>query len=312
MKASQKERKKRTHDPEAELASIRKKLGYLTLEMVPKGWLDTGSRRLNSVLGSEEQGLAYGKMIELFGPESNGKTLLALLLAGLAQADGAKVAWVDFENSLDQKWAEGQGLDWSTLYHFKPKLIQDKKNDKPRLQTAEELCSEVEEWMAMMNKKGEDKLFIAVDSVTAMLVEEEQEAGLLEQNMRTKVALASFLSRLLRRWVALAQVYSTMMVFINQIRLSPGAWGNPENTPGGKALKFYCSVRASVRRIKNGKILQSGKMVGLKGIIRNMKNKAGEGSLEGHDCGFKAMFRKYDWKFLNAQKLKKDTEGGDE
>jgi recombination protein RecA len=299
------------HLAAAEMQAIQKKMGYLTYELQPREWLDTGSKRLNATLGSEERGLAYGKMYEIYGPESNGKTLLALLLAGLAQADGAEVAWVDFENSLDQPWAEGQGVEWERLFHFYPKLIQMSKKEKPRLQTAEELCDEVELWMERRNAKGHRKLFIAVDSVTAMLVEEEGAAGNTEQNMRTKVALASFLSRLCRRWVALSLAYGAMMIFINQIRLSPGAWGNPETTPGGKALKFYCSIRATVRRVKGGRLLQKGRMIGLKGIISNKKNKAGEGSLEGNECGFKAMFLKNDWRFLDAKILKADDDKGE-
>jgi len=308
-----KKKKSTRSSPEAELAAIRQKLGYLTLELQPREWLDTGSRMLNAVLGSEEKGIAYGKMVELFGPESNGKTLLALLLASLAQGDGAQVAWVDLENSLDQRWAECQGVEWSNLYHFYPKLIQKSKKEKPHLQTAEELCEEVELWMERKHAEGRVKLLVVVDSVTAMLVEEEAEAGNTNQNMRTKVALAAFLSQLLRRWVALSLVYSSAIVFINQLRMSPGKWGNPESTTGGRALKFYCSIRASVRRVKGGKVLRKGRMVGLKGIIRNFKNKAGEGSREGYEAGFKALFEKNDWRFLNAAKLRKDAdEGGEE
>lgn len=317
--------------PEAEMQAIQHKLGFLTMELQPREWLDTGSRLLNSVLGSEEKGLAYGKMIELFGLESNGKTLLALLLASLAQADGAKIAWVDFENSLDKSWAQSQGLDTTQIYHFYPKLVQNRKEDaeqrgsskkaqkkrrnagKVRLQTAEEVCEEVELWLELMRAKGHTKLFMGMDSVTAMLVEEESEAGLTDQNMRTRTALPAFMSQLLRRWIALSQTHSCMMVFINQIRMNPAArFGNPEVTPGGKALKFYCAVRASVRRVKGGKLLQKGRMIGLKGVITNFKNKSGEGSLEGASCGFKAMFLKNDWRFLSAKKLRAEEKEGEE
>jgi len=292
---------------ENEMAIIAKKMGYLTLDLQPRVWLDTGSRLLNAVLGSE-LGIAYGKMMELFGPESNGKSLLAWLLMGLAQADGADGAWVDLEGSADKKWAERQGVDWDRLYRFWPKLIKKSKKEKPRLQTAEELCDEVELWMERRHAAGSRKMFIVIDSVTAMLVEDEAIGGNTDQNMRTKLALASYLSRLLRRWVALSQVYNAHIVFINQLRMSPKAFGNPETTTGGKALKFYCSIRASVRRVKNGRLLQKGKMIGLKGIIKNFKNKSGESSLEGHECGFKAHFLRNDWRFLSAKKLKKDAE----
>ena len=293
---------------EGEMALISKKLGYLTLELQPRKWLNTGSKLLNAVLGSREFGIAYGKMMELFGPESNGKSLLAWLLMGLAQADLAEGAWVDLEGSADKKWAERQGVDWDKLYRFAPKLIQTSKKEKPRLQTAEELCDEVELWMERRHAAGCRKMFIVVDSVTAMLVEDEATGGNTDQNMRSKLALASYLSRLLRRWVALAQVYNAHIVFINQLRMSPVAFGNPETTTGGKALKFYCSIRASVRRVKGGRLLQQGKMVGLKGIIKNVKNKSGESSLEGHESGFKCSFLRNDWRFMSAKKLKKEME----
>jgi len=292
----------------SEMALIQKKMGYLTLEAQPREWLDTGSKLLNAVFGSEEKGIAYGKLIELFGPESNGKSLLALLLISLAQADGADVAWLDFENSLDKAWAERQGVDWAKLYHFYPKLIRVGKAGKPRLQTAEELCKELEFWMERRHHKGSGKLFIVTDSVAAMLVEEEAAAGVDEQNMRTRNALPMFLSQLLRRWVALAQVYNCSMCFINQLRASIGTYGKSEDTPGGRALKFYASVRVGLRRVKGGKLLQKGKMVGLKGVMRNFKNKSGENSLEGQECGFKAYFLKNDWRFLSSKKLRKEQE----
>lgn len=295
--------------PEEELKKIREKLGYYIVEASPKKWLDTGSTRLNAVLGSREKGIPYGKILELFGPESNGKTALALFIAGRAQKDGATVAWLDLENSFDERWVQSQGLDPAKVAVFQPKLIASAKGRIPRLQTAEELCSEVEEWWKLRAKTEVDgKIFTVVDSVTAFLVSEEFEAGTEDQNMKTRLGLASFLSQLLRRWVPLALNYGTTILFINQTRMSPGRYGDPEVTPGGKALKFYASVRVKVRRVKGGKIIQLGKMVGLRGIVRNIKNKAGEGSLEGEECGFKCLFGKHDWKFVDPTIFKKEEE----
>jgi recombination protein RecA len=299
---------KRVLSPADECLAIQKKLGYLTLDPVTPLWLDTGSKRLNAVLGSRELGIAYGKLYELSGPESNGKTLLALLLAGLAQQDGAVVGWAAFEGYLDTKWAEAQGLDATQIYQFEPKIGTFGKDKTPRLQTAEEVCTEIEMWMAKMHARGEKKIFLCVDSVTAMLVEEESEGGLTEQNMRTNVGLSRFLSKMLRRWVALSQTHGAMIFFINQLRTNIGIhYGNPETTTGGRALRFYASIRAQIRRIKGGKILQAGKMVGLKGIIKNYKNKAGGGSMEGEECGFKAFFMKQNWRFVSADKMRKDA-----
>lgn len=308
--------------PREEIEAIRRKLKHLTFEAVVKAWLTTGNKRLNAVLGSEEFGLAYGKMVELFGPESQGKTMIALLLAALAQADGAKVAWVDLENSFDEDWVRAQGLDPELVYLFRPQLgyfegnkdldddekEEKRKKKRPRLQTAEELFEEVEEWMATMHQKDpEGKLFVVTDSVAAALVDAEAQGGLADQNMFTNTALSRFLSKMLRRWVALAQTYNAMMIFINQVRTSPNQkFGNPENTPGGKALKFYCAVRVRVRRGKHkGRLLQGRKVIGLSGVLTNVKNKAGGKSLEGEMVGFETRFGQQKWSFPSIQELKR-------
>lgn len=308
--------------PRDEINAIRKKLRHLTFESVVKAWLDTGNRRLNAVMGSEELGLAFGKMVELFGPESQGKTMIALLLAALAQANGAKVAWVDLENSFDDDWVKAQGLDPELVYLFQPQLgyfgggsdddddedaKKKKRKKRPRLQTAEELFEEVEEWMAATHQAAPDgRLLVVVDSIAAALVDVEAQGGITDQNMFTNTALSRFLSKLLRRWVALASSYNAMMIFINQVRTSPNQrFGNPENTPGGRALKFYCSVRVRVRRGKHqGRLLQGRKVIGLSGILTNVKNKAGGKSLEGATAGFETRFGKQSWRFPSIQELK--------
>jgi recombination protein RecA len=298
-------------EAQLELERIRKKLGHLTLKKPIKYWLDTGSPKLNGVLGSEKRGIPYGKIIELFGWESHGKTLLALLLAALGQGDDAEVGWADFENSFDEPWAKIQGLDPREVTLFRPEVGLFGGDKTPRLSTAQETCEEIEMWLARRAlKKPEGKRVVIVDSVTGMLVDDEAEAGLTNQNMRTKVALAAYLSSMLRRWTGLALVYNVIFVFINQIRMSPGAWGNPETTTGGNALRYYASIRCKVRRgPKGGKLIQAGKMVGMKGIIQNIKNKAGGGSVEGMSCGFKAKFLEDNWSFMSAESIKK--EGGE-
>lgn len=298
-----------------EVESIRKKLKHVTFHREVKDWLNTGSLLLNGALGSKEKGVPYGKMVELFGPESQGKTLIATLLAGLAQGDGADVGWVDLENSFDNRWANRQGLDAERVALFQVQVGKFGKEREERLQTAQELLEEVEYWMALKQKQNpKAKICVVVDSVAALLVEEEAEAGLTHQNMRTNAALSQFLSKMLRRWVALALNRNALIIFINQVRTNPGQmFGNPETTPGGKALKLYASIRCRVRRVKNGRLLKNGKIIGLKSIIQNVKNKAGEGSIEGADCGFKCFFRhdkdSAQWKFLPVAALKK--EGGE-
>lgn len=307
-----------------EMELIQKKAKHFTLERTVQCWLNTGNPMLNSVLGSREFGLAYGKMIEIYGPESHGKTMLSLLIAALAQKDGAKVGWMDLENSLDKAWVEAQGLVYDEVRKFKLKILTDKKASKKqdkdkestngdgvaRLETAQELFEEVELWMAYRKSvEPEGKILIVVDSVAAVLTEEEIDAGTTGQNMRTMMSLPSFLSKTLKKWVALAENYNAMIIFINQVRMKPGVkFGNPEYTPGGKAAKHYCSVRASVRRVKGGRIKQGQQTIGLRGIITNIKNKAGGGSVEGNQCGYETFFNKKRWRFPSVAQTKKEAD----
>src|ERR1700693_4430743 len=100
----------KTMGPVDQVEFLEKQLGFVTFSRPPRFWLKTGSKRLNRVLGSEKLGIPYGKEITLAGKQSSGKTMLALRLAGLAQKDGAKVGWIDVENSFDPEWAKKQGL----------------------------------------------------------------------------------------------------------------------------------------------------------------------------------------------------------
>jgi recombination protein RecA len=297
--------------PAQQVALVRKRLGHLTMMAPIRFWLDTGSRRLNAVLGSEEKGLPYGKMFEFVGLDSHGKTLLALMLGGLAQAEDAFVFLVDFEGSHDEMWAERQGIDLEKLTVFQPEIVVEGKTE--RLQTAEEVCEEVEAWMRMLHQENPNaKFYGIVDSVATMVTDTEADGGITGQNMRTNSSLSMFLSKLLRRWAGLCRTHNAIIVFINQIRTKPGVmFGDPEYSPGGRALKHAASVRVRVQRVKGGMLKQNGKNVGIMAIITNKKNKAGEGSVEGLKCGFKAMFFKKDvaeaWKFLDAEKLKKEA-----
>jgi len=306
--------------PDEEMALIRKKLKHFTLEKKVKYWLDTGNLYLNRVFGSEELGIPYGKIFELSGMESRGKTAALKKLAGMAQKDGAIVIWVDLESSWDEEWARKLGLDTNLVYLFRPGIVvsedpdvlkkkekKKKKVQEGRLQTVEELLTEVEE---LIRRKGREnpngRMFVCVDSIAAMLTEEEAAAGIQDQNMRTKVSLASFLSGFLRQWVALVANYNIMMMFINQLRTAPGAWGNPEYTPGGNAVRLYASVRVRMQR-KSKKILKGGKSIGIRGLLMNWKNKAGGGSCEGLSCGYKLYFDGR-IKYVDADEIKSDGE----
>jgi recombination protein RecA len=310
--------------PQEELALIRKNLGHkIANEQPVKYWLDTGEPLLNATLGSPKLGIPYGKIIGLSGFESHGKTALAQELAALAQKDEADIGWLDPENSWDEQWAAKRGLDPSRVVPFRSELITVKeKKQKPsakggpiatttleeRLMTAQELCAEAEAWVMMKHRKRPNgRIFLGVDSVTAFLVEDEEGGGIEDQNMRTKSSLAQFMGQLLRRWTALASSCNVMMVLINQVRIAPGVrFGDPEYSPGGKALLFYSSILARVRRGGGGRLRQGDKIIGMQGIVTNRKNKTGEGSQEGHKVGFKVYWDKPGMLFLPADKIIKE------
>ena len=279
-----------------------------TFEPETKYWLDTGSPDLNAALGSREKGIPYGKIIELSGKAHGGKTALALIIAGLAQKDGAFFIYGDIEDSRDEAWCTNLGIDYSQVFCVYPKLVTEKKEKKVkksanpeevvkpshldyRLQSAEEIFAEIEAAMAYASEAGFDKIIVVVDSIANLLTAKVIEAGTAGQNMRTNSDKSMFLSLALPRWAGLASNFNAMIILINQIRTKVGVvFGDPTYTPGGNSLEHNCAVRASVRRATNGKVRQNGKTVGLLGIMTNKKNKAGAGSAQDDECGYKIVW----------------------
>jgi recombination protein RecA len=292
-------------NPEAEIAAIKRKLKQFTTLKPVKYWLDTGNELLNSVFGSKANGIPYGKIIEISGNESNGKTAIMLKIMAMAQKDGAKIGVLDLENSWDPDWAESLGLDAGNVYIFRPEIGTFGTEKEERMTSAEELFDLAHHWIKRMSEKNPNgRMVLGIDSVAAIMTDEEAAAGIQDQNMRTKVSISAFLSLLLRRWVAVAANRNVLMVFINQIRMTPGAWGNPETTPGGRALKHYAAIRVRMNR-KGKKILKEGKAIGIKGIMTNWKNKAGGGSREGKTAGYK-MYYKGVFKYVDAEEIKSE------
>ena len=162
--------------------------------------------------------------MEISGFESHGKTSLLMDLMGKAQKDGATVALWDLENSWDPDWARARGIDPDAVYIFQSEIGQFGKEKEDRMITAQEQCEEIELWMKeeRHEENPEGRIFLAVDAIAAIMTEEEAAAGIQDQNMRTMVSLASFLSKLLRRWVAYAANFNAIIAMVNQLRLAPG------------------------------------------------------------------------------------------
>ncbi len=211
--------------------------------------LPTGSLGLDIALGVG--GLPRGRVVEIYGPESSGKTTLALQAIASAQSAGGICAFVDAEHALDVHYAQKLGVKTEDL------LISQPDNGEQALEIAETLV-----------RSGAIDVLV-VDSVAALVPRAEIEGEMGEPQMGLQARL---MSQALRKLTGTISRSQTTMIFINQIRMKIGVmFGNPETTTGGNALKFYASVRLDIRRI--GSIKQGEDVVGSRTRVRVVKNK---------------------------------------
>jgi recombination protein RecA len=217
---------------------------YARIEGIP-----TGSLSLDIALGGN--GVPRGRVAELFGPESSGKTTLALHIIANAQKKGGVAAFIDAEHALDTTWAKKLGVDVNSLLVSQP-------------DTGEQAL-DITEMLIRSNSVD----IIVIDSVAALTPKTEIEGEM----GATHVGLqARLMSQALRKLTAIISKSKTCLVFINQIRMKIGVmFGNPETTSGGQALKFYSSVRIDLRRI--GSIKEATGTIGNRVRARVVKNK---------------------------------------
>ncbi|MBR5311184.1 MAG: recombinase RecA [Oscillospiraceae bacterium] len=211
--------------------------------------ISTGSISLDSALGIG--GVPRGRIVEIFGPESSGKTTVALHIIASAQKAGGEAAFIDVEHALDPVYAKALGVDIDSL------LVSQPDTGEQALEITE----------ALVRSGAID--VIVVDSVAAMVPKAEIE-GLMGD---THVGLqARLMSQALRKLTGVISKTNCVAVFINQLREKVGVmYGNPEVTPGGRALKFYSSVRLDVR--KQEQIKQGGDVIGNHTKVKVVKNK---------------------------------------
>lgn len=219
-------------DLEATLGLINKKFGSGSLIAMSQklsydaGVIHTGSRRLDKALGIG--GWPYGRIIELYGPPSSGKTTLALHAIKAAQEDGKRVAFIDAEHALDIEWARKIGVDVDDL------LVSQPDHGEQAL----EIC----DMLVQSNQVG----LVVVDSVAALTPKDELEGEVGDHHVGKQ---ARMMSQALRKIVASTRKHNVLVIFINQTRKKIGVmFGSPETTSGGEALKFYASIRAKVSR----------------------------------------------------------------
>ena len=240
---------------EAALGQIEKQFGkgavmklgenaQMSVDVIP-----TGALSLDIALGIG--GVPRGRIIEVFGPESSGKTTVALHMIAEAQKMGGEAAFIDAEHALDPVYAKNLGVDIDNL------IVAQPDTGEQALEIAE----------ALVRSGAID--IIVVDSVAALVPKAEIDGDMGDSHVGLQARL---MSQALRKLAGVLNKSNTVAIFINQLREKVGImFGNPEVTPGGRALKFYSSVRLDVRRIETLKV--NNEMVGNRTKVKVVKNK---------------------------------------
>ena len=216
----------------------------MSVEAIP-----TGALSLDIALGIG--GIPRGRIIEIYGPESSGKTTLALHAIAEAQKMGGEAAFIDAEHALDPVYAKNLGVDIDNL------IVSQPDTGEQALEIAE----------ALIRSGAID--VIVVDSVAALVPKAEIDGDMGDSHIGLQARL---MSQALRKLAGVINKSKAVIIFINQLREKVGImFGNPETTPGGRALKFYASVRLDIRKIEN--IKQDGDVVGNRAKVKVIKNK---------------------------------------
>ena len=211
--------------------------------------ISTGSLGIDIALGIG--GMPKGRIVEIYGPESSGKTTLALSVIAQAQKKGGTCAFVDAEHALDPSYAKKIGVDVENL------LVSQPDSGEQALEIADTLV-----------RSGAIDVMV-VDSVAALVPKAELEGEMGDSHMGLQARL---MSQALRKLTATVARSNTLIIFINQIRMKIGVmFGNPETTTGGNALKFYASVRIDIRRV--GAIKDKDDVIGSQTRVKIVKNK---------------------------------------
>lgn len=237
------------------LRSIKTKFGDEAIMTFAEGHkvdvdaISTGSVGLDDALGIG--GLPRGRIVEIYGPESSGKTTLSLHAVAEAQKAGGVCAFIDAEHAMDPEYAKALGVNMNEL------LISQPDHGEQALEIVESLV-----------RSGKIDV-IVVDSVAALTPKDEIEGEMGAHHVGKQARL---MSQALRKLTSIVAKSKTVVIFINQIRMQVGVmFGNPETTPGGKALKFYTSVRLDIRRI--AQIKKGDEVVGGRHRVKVVKNK---------------------------------------
>ena len=256
MPTTERAQRERTRAIDVALTQIEKQFGKGSImRLGQKGAatstpsISTGAISIDYALGIG--GVPRGRVTEIYGPEASGKTTLALQIVAQAQAKGGHAAFIDAEHALDPKYTKKLGVDLDNL------LVSQPDNGEQALEIVE----------VLVRSGGVD--VIVVDSVAALVPRTEIEGDMGDAQVGLQARL---MSQALRKLTGVVAKSHTSLIFINQLRMKIGVmFGNPETTTGGRALKFYSSVRIDIRRI--GAIKDADRIVGGRTRVKVVKNK---------------------------------------
>lgn len=237
----------------------------------------TGAFSLDVALGVG--GIPLGRIIEIYGPEASGKSTLCQRIVAGAQKQGLTTAYIDMEHAIDPFYAKELGMDFDTLIFAQPMY-------------GEQAIDIVEELI-----KTEAINLIVVDSVAALIPKAELEGTMEDQHMGLQARL---MSKALRKLTPLAAANNVTIIFVNQIREKIGImFGNPETTPGGRALRFFASVRIELRKVEDLKS-KEGDLEGIRVRAKVLKNKVGKPFTEARFMIFYGKGIDYESSLLDA------------
>ncbi|MFQ5776888.1 MAG: recombinase RecA [Terriglobia bacterium] len=246
----------RKHQLDLAVAQIEKQFGKGSImrlgakdALVPVSVIPTGALSLDAALGVG--GMPRGRVVEIFGPEAGGKTTLALHVIAEAQKQGGMAAFIDAEHAMDALYARKLGVDVDNL------LVSQPDYGEQALEVTETLI------------RSSAMDVIVVDSVAALVPKSELDGDMGEPQMGLQARL---MSQAMRKLKAIVNKSNTCLIFINQLRMKIGVmFGNPETTPGGRALKFYSDVRIDIRRV--AAIKEGDRIIGSHTRAKVVKNK---------------------------------------